>query len=83
MTIEQKAITLAAKQGWQYIKSVKLSHPADSYMIYTLVKIEDANGITYATHLFNEELGEAGAFNYGHYDFKTLEAAQADLKGRL
>src|SRR3982751_3001078 len=83
-TIEEKAEILAENKGWKLMKSFKFPHPDDSYMIITVVQCESAyyeKG--FATHIFNEDLGTAGSFELGHYDFEKLEDAIADAKGRL
>jgi hypothetical protein len=80
MRITEKAANLAEAKGWELLFAKRLQHPDDYYLLYTLVQIEESDGSTsYATHLFNSELGENGSFNYGHYDFVTLAAAKKDL----
>ncbi len=83
MRITERARNLAESKGWELLFAKRLQHPDDYYLLYTLVGIKESDGSTsYATHLFNNELGEAGSFNYGHYDFVTLEAAKKDLYKR-
>lgn len=85
MRITEKAANLAESQGWELLFAKRLKHPEDYYLLYTLVEMPsnyETGGKAYATHLFNEELGKTGSFNYGHYDFVTLEAAKKDLYKR-
>lgn len=85
MSIEEKAAEKAEKLGWKLLKTAKLPHPDDHYLIYTIVerKINYPDGNTskdYATHLFNGSFNE---FAYGHYDIRNYAAAELDLQKRL
>jgi hypothetical protein len=83
MTIIEKARTLAEKQGWEFIEGFHFPHPDDSFMIMTIVKLKSIYGETYATHIFNESLGENGSYNLGRYDIETLEQAKANIEMRM
>jgi hypothetical protein len=85
MDIVQKAKMVAEKQNWELVDWFRFPHPDDSYMIVTVVKYyeETQKKDMFATHIFNESLGENGSFNLGHYEISTSDKASRDASKRI